>query len=381
MSARLWLAVWVFVGVVSGVQADDLDATQAQMESVTKELKALQAKIARQDQSLSAARIAVKNAERELAQTAKQLREAKQAEAQARTELANLQAQQQTLRSRIAEQQETIAELLVLAYKHNQQPALKLLLSETRPEDLSRHLHYFSVLSDQQQSKIQNWVNDQQALVALTETAEALVAEKAKLATQLEQEQTQLTQKKQARDKTLAALNQDKSEAAARLKEIEAEQARLAELVATLKAQLAANDLSMAGRTAIIERKGNLPWPIEGRLLGRYGRTMDSSGLRWQGLLIGAAEGNEVRAVHGGRVVFADFFKSHGLLIIIDHGDGVWTLYGRNQALLKDVGSWIEAGEVIAQAGRSGGYTESALYFEVRKDGAPQNPASWLSKR
>ncbi|MDO7673469.1 MAG: peptidoglycan DD-metalloendopeptidase family protein, partial [Reinekea forsetii] len=89
----------------------------------------------------------------------------------------------------------------------------------------------------------------------------------------------------------------------------------------------------------------------------------------------------DVLAVRRGRVVFADFFKANGLLMIIDHGGGIWTLYGRNQALLRDVGSWVDAGDVIATVGQSGGYNESGLYFEVRKDGEPQNPANWLQKR
>nr|WP_230390827.1 peptidoglycan DD-metalloendopeptidase family protein [Reinekea sp. G2M2-21] len=114
--------------------------------------------------------------------------------------------------------------------------------------------------------------------------------------------------------------------------------------------------------------------------MNRYGAVIDDTGLRWEGWLISANDGQPVKAVHGGRIVFADFFKSNGLLVIIDHGDGVWTLYGRNQALLRDVGSWVEAGDVIAEVGRSGGYSQSGLYFEVRKNGEPQNPASWLSR-
>ena len=102
--------------------------------------------------------------------------------------------------------------------------------------------------------------------------------------------------------------------------------------------------------------------------------------MRWEGLMIPAAEGTQVEAIHHGRVVFADWFRGSDLLLILDHGDGYMSLYGHNQSLLREVGEWVAVGDAIATVGNSGGRQRSALYFEVRKNGKPTDPRSWCKK-
>jgi septal ring factor EnvC (AmiA/AmiB activator) len=102
--------------------------------------------------------------------------------------------------------------------------------------------------------------------------------------------------------------------------------------------------------------------------------------LTWDGVLIAAPEGREVRAIHHGRVAFADWLRGFGLLLIIDHGDGFMSLYGHNQSLFKETGEWVEPGEVVAQVGSSGGRTRSGIYFGIRHNGEPQNPQQWCRR-
>ena len=118
--------------------------------------------------------------------------------------------------------------------------------------------------------------------------------------------------------------------------------------------------------------------PVTGKPNNRFGSRRGQGSLRWQGLIIPAEEGSDVAAIHHGRVVFADWFRGSGLLLIIDHGDGYKSLYAHNESLLRDVGEWVSAGASVATVGNSGGRAESALYFEIRKDGKPTNPANWL---
>ena len=135
---------------------------------------------------------------------------------------------------------------------------------------------------------------------------------------------------------------------------------------------------------AIVARKGRLAWPIsEGRLASRFrGSEGDQDpDLHADGVLIEADEGSEVRAVHHGRVVYADWLRGFGLLLVIDHGDGYMTLYGHNQALLKEVGEWIATGEVIALTGASGGSGNRGLYFALRYQGKPLDPERWCRGR
>jgi len=126
--------------------------------------------------------------------------------------------------------------------------------------------------------------------------------------------------------------------------------------------------------------KGKLPWPTDGRVLRNYGTPRVSDKMRWQGLLIGGNEGSPVRAVHHGRIVFSDYLRGQGLLLIIDHGAGYLTLYAHNQALYKELGEWVEAGELVAALGNSGGQQTAALYFELRHNGEPTNPKRWFKR-
>jgi len=126
--------------------------------------------------------------------------------------------------------------------------------------------------------------------------------------------------------------------------------------------------------------KGKLQWPVEGRLLNKFGSNRRGESLKWQGVKIGAATGNEVRAVYTGRVIFADWFRNLGLLVIIDHGDGYMTLYGYNQNLLKKPGDWVLGGETIAFVGDTGGQSVPGVYFEVRHRGKAQNPELWCKR-
>jgi septal ring factor EnvC (AmiA/AmiB activator) len=125
-------------------------------------------------------------------------------------------------------------------------------------------------------------------------------------------------------------------------------------------------------------RRGHLPWPLlEGRLRASFGSSKEGSELTLDGVLLAANEGEEVRAVYDGRVVYADWLRGFGMLLVIDHGDGYMSLYGHNETLLKEVGEWVAAGEVIALSGNSGGRDEPVLYFAIRRNGEPLDPATW----
>jgi septal ring factor EnvC (AmiA/AmiB activator) len=123
--------------------------------------------------------------------------------------------------------------------------------------------------------------------------------------------------------------------------------------------------------------KGRLSWPARGKITARYGSSRQVGALTWRGVMIGAEEGGDVKAIYRGRVAFADWLRGFGLLIIIDHGDGYMSLYGHNQNLARGVGDWVERGDVIATVGNSGGEDSAGLYFEIRHNGVPDNPLQW----
>ena len=127
--------------------------------------------------------------------------------------------------------------------------------------------------------------------------------------------------------------------------------------------------------------KGKLAWPVQGRVAGDFGQPRGAGPVKWNGVLLEAPAGTPVRAVYHGRVAFADWLQGLGLLVIVDHGGGYMSLYGHNEALLKESGDWVEPGESIAQVGDTGGQARPGLYFEIRLNGEPVNPNPWIAKR
>jgi septal ring factor EnvC (AmiA/AmiB activator) len=137
-------------------------------------------------------------------------------------------------------------------------------------------------------------------------------------------------------------------------------------------------DHSSEPETDFAELKGKLPWPVNGKLTHKFGSARTEG--TWDGVLIDAAEGMEIKAVTGGKVVYAQWLRSYGLLIIIDHGQGYMTLYAFNQSLYKHTGDLVKAGDVIASVGQSGGRSQAGLYFGIRKKGEPVDPLEWCRR-
>lgn len=140
-----------------------------------------------------------------------------------------------------------------------------------------------------------------------------------------------------------------------------------------------ANDLAKLKNLGFSKSRGQLPQPVHGRLINRYGQTRQGE-IKWEGMRIAAPVGSEVRAVHGGRVMYADWLRGQGMLLVIDHGEGYMTLYAHNDVLLKNPGDFVEPGATVARVGNSGGEQEAALYFEIRHNGATINPEPWLRR-
>jgi septal ring factor EnvC (AmiA/AmiB activator) len=161
------------------------------------------------------------------------------------------------------------------------------------------------------------------------------------------------------------------------LQDMQRDLSQLEELITGLKQEATATKNAVP----FASMKGKLPWPSKGRLARSFGSSRNKGSLRWQGVILKAQAGTKIHAISAGRVVFADWFRNLGLLIIIDHGDGYMTLYGHNQSLYKAVGDTVESGELIATMGNTGGNHEVSLYFEIRDQGTPTNPARWCRPR
>jgi len=309
-------------------------------------------------------------------QARRELQEIRRESASADKRQQQLIRQQQQQQAAVVAQQEALAAQVRMAYVNGDVEWLRVLLSQQNTVELGRRMTYYGYLSRQRRDVIARL---QEALAEIAATREQIAVEIRRL-TRLEAEAADKledlanTRAKRARlVKRIGEGMESRGEAIAALKTQEAELGKLiTELARRLPAMPDLDAEPFAGQTAKLE------WPAVGSVLKRFGQPRADGSLKWNGVLLGASAGSEVKAVYHGRVVFADWLAGMGLLTIIEHGNGYMSLYGHNQDLVKDVGEWVIPGEVIAHVGDSGGQANAGLYFEIRKDGEPVNPQNWV---
>jgi len=283
--------------------------------------------------------------------------------------------ERQRQEGRLAAQRDELAAELRAAYITGKEEHLKLLLSQKDPAALGRMLVYYSYFGKARAARIAEIEEAVGRIEALTAEENA---EREKLAGLEKEREQELAAVDDARRQRQAAVNavrgqiKSNKDAIARLKR---EARALEKLIADLRRAL---EQAPAPSGQPFERvRGKLPWPVPGRIVARYGQSR-GGGLKWNGVLIATERGTEVRAPYAGRVVYSDWLPGLGLLLIIDHGGGYMTLYGHNEQLYKTVGEGVDAGEVIATVGDSGGQARPELYIEVRKGTTAQDPRRWF---
>ena len=248
----------------------------------------------------------------------------------------------------------------------------KLLLNQQHPAKLERILGYYDYLN---RARAQNLDRIENILFRLTEIDQELTKSLQELSA-LEQEQLQkrdqLTRHQKERKVTIAKLQRKLRTESQQLEQFKQNEQELTEALARIESMVT-KAIELVGLSHL---KGKLGWPVQGKLNNRFGRKRRGS-LRWKGVLINSSSGTPVKTVHQGLVLFADWLKGFGWVIVVDHGQGYMSLYGHNQTLLKSVGEKVEAGEPIALVGKSGGQQNSGLYFEIRHQGVAINPSKW----
>lgn len=297
-----------------------------------------------------------------------------------RTRLKKLQAEQSQLRFLKAEQKQQLAKQLSGAQKLGNQGSIKVLLNQDDPQQISRMLKYYEYFNQARMESIQTLIVNLKRLnnienEILTQQNKLISTEK-----NLLKKNKQLNTEKKQHKKLLASLEARRKDKSNQLDQKQKDRKRLQQLINEV-ATLLDNSVRKQDARPIKALKGKLPRPAKGRIVKAYGNYNAQARSKWQGWLMKGYEGSAIKAVHHGRVVFSDWLRGFGLLLIIDHGDDYLTLYARNQSLLKSVGDWVYQGENVATLGASGGFKEPRLYFELRHKGIPQDPAAWLGRQ
>jgi septal ring factor EnvC (AmiA/AmiB activator) len=369
----------VLLILTSAAAAQDAAQTARQLERLRGQIKALQKTLEASQAKKTGAERKLLDIERQMSQVSRSLREIDTDLRRNRDQLDELHRRQEKQARQLASQRERLAAEARAAYVMGRQQQVKLLLNQERPYAIGRALVYFGYLSRARLEQIDAMRTTLQQLSDLEQS----VGEKNRQLTELrirhEAETRRLQDQKLSREQLLAQVTREVDSHGGELKRLKNDEQQLQDLVASLQEVLADMPAQTRDQRPFKAMKGKLSWPAHGELVRRFGSQRGSSGLKWQGVLIAAPEGGKVRAVSQGRVAFADWMRGFGLLLIIEHGDGYMSLYGHNQALYKEVGEWVDTGDVVATLGASGGQLEPALYFELRHQGRPVDPVSWCA--
>ncbi len=361
--------------------ADDAADKARQLQVLRARIESLQKSLAVTHREKSRAEEQLRSVERAIGRTVRGLRSINRRLAAQGRELERLQRERDSQAARLEAQRRRLAQEARTAYAMGRQQQVKLLLNQQQPGQIGRMLVYFGYLTEARARRIEDVRRQLARLQAVEASILGKTRELEALRDVRRDEQRALQAKKRQRGKLLAALRRELEAKGSELRRLGEDERQLQALVRSLQDLLADIPPAVDQQRPFRDMKGKMRWPARGSLVLRFGDRRVGSSLKSRGVVIAAPEGGEVRAISHGRVAFADWLRGFGLLIIIDHGDGYMSLYGHNQALYKEVGEWVDSGEVIGVLGASGGPGAPGLYFELRHKGRPVNPVRWCAGR
>lgn len=390
--------------------ADQRAATQKQIEQTQKDIAELQQLLKKTQGDKSAVQKALRKTEQEMGELNSKIRQLLERIEANQKDLDRLDEEEQDLQSQRQQQQKLIAIQGRAAYQAGQQEPLRLFLNQQQPGHTNHNLMYYQYMHQARSQQVQTY---NKTITQLAELQQEISQQQLRIeqqAQELENDRHKLAALEQQRQQRLKQLNQQQSKQQQRLNAKEKDRQELNQLLATIEATLAKQAqaekrrLEQAREIArqqqqhaqatdseqlivsnaykhpggnFAKARGKLAWPVTGPLTARFGTARGDSRSLWDGVMIQAPAGTQVQAIHPGRVVFSDWLRGAGLLVIIDHGSGYLTLYGHNQSLIAAAGDTVTAGEIIATVGNTGGQPQSALYFAIRKSGKATDPSLW----
>ena len=419
---RLFSYAWLFLGLLvtdAAMAAKQADAAKADLKDVHKKIEHLKKELDASTDAHKDAADALKASETAISKAQKKLHEINLKQQQNSVALSRLKQQSIKIGDSLSQQQQKLSKLLYQQYVHGDQSYTQLMLENKDPNNIARDLKYFAYIAKARSELIAEMQDNLNKIETLNDETAAKLAEVAALKAKQEEERKALLKQKQEKAKVVKSLSQkiaaqrneiDKlkrdeknlSSLVTRLAKAAADQKRkrLAQQKAKPKSQkqtsqpqttkqpdnqvIAKNDTlpdNDVDGVRFASLRGKLRLPVRGEVSNRFGAVRADTGVSWKGLFIKAGEGNAVKSIASGQVVFADWMRGFGNLIIVDHGSGYMSLYGNNQALLKNVGDNVSGGDTIAAVGNSGGNESNGLYYELRKNSVPFDPLSWSSLR
>jgi septal ring factor EnvC (AmiA/AmiB activator) len=392
--------------------ANTSEKPKEKLKNIHERIESLTKELGKTKEAQADAADALKDSEKAISESKRQLFELHQAQKIHSASLQDLEAQKSSLERTIEGQKNQLSKQIYQQYLHGQDSYLKRILEAQDPSAISRQLQYFSYISRARQAIIVDMQLNLGRVTKLNEEAENALKEVMSLKSKQEAERKNLESQKKTHSKVVERLSSQISAQNNEIEKLKRDEKSLSQLLERLarapqpkpqkpsqanqrnpketsnKAEaeampqrpLATNESlpSNAFDGGSFESlRGKLNLPVRGEVTNKFGTSRQDTGLTWKGLFIKSNEGNEVKSVASGRVVFADWMRGFGNLMIVDHGGGYMSLYGNNQALLRKMGDTVKGGDTIASVGNSGGNDTPGLYYELRSRSKAFDPMSW----
>ena len=376
----LCISTAVAVPGLAGVEEDerDFESKRQVLDQLEEQVRGLEHDLDAMRGSRAVLASELERSEREIADLARAGRQLTGMIRAQEQNLADLHAQLEREREALVRERVGLAGLIRSAYALGNGDRIRLLLDQEDVAGLGRVMSYYGYLNRYRISRMASVKDRAQRLESIAHAAAEETVRLAQLADRQEETRSRLAETQTQRMALLEELEATISGGEGRVIDLKSEAHGLRNLLDQLERRSRELPEAEFVQEAIGQRKGQLGWPLPAiRLTERFGSPKGDGGQRWDGVLIEAPEGAEVRAVHPGRVVYANWLRGFGLLMIIEHEDGYMTLYGHNQTLLKEAGEWVAAGDPIALSGMSGGLRSGGLYFAIRHRGKPLDPVKW----
>ena len=374
-----------------------LDEKQDELKELRSRIERLQEEMSRISGDHAEAADALKQSERQISVVNRTLRDLEHKEQRLNGELERLLLDSRKVQGQLREQEGHLAELLRQRYFQGGEDSLRLLLSGQYPGEVARNLQYYAYIGRARAELIATQRDTLASLVSLRVQIEEQKKRLVQVRNERQAQKTALEGMKTARQSLLLKLSTQIRQQRNEIKTLQQDETRLANLIERLRKLAAAPkpsgkaarpgqrvDKVVSAALAGIDfpkLKGRLALPVAGEIIARFGQAREGGGPSWKGLFIRTREGQDVRSVATGQVVFADWLRGFGNLLIVDHGDGYLSLYSNNESLYKQPGDTVRAGDVVAAAGNTGGQEESGLYFELRHQGKPFDPMKWVGSK
>ncbi|VAW91764.1 Murein hydrolase activator EnvC [hydrothermal vent metagenome] len=354
------------------------DDDEAALNKVRRDIGRMQKEIRETQMFRDSVQKEVHKLEIELASISKELKRVKSKIRKQRRKLNKLQKKRTNLKKDLKTQHKLLASQVKSAYMMGQQEYLKIILNLEDTSSIGRTMTYYNYFNQARLDRIKKSRNTLASLAAVEKKIHKQTAALKETKSQQTTKQKELKIVTQSRAIVVAELHKQLRNQEQDLSVLVENERRLQKLIRQLDEVMPAILTDPGNRTPFAKLKGKLNWPTKGKLRNIYGKKRKAGRVKWNGVMIMAQVGQDVKAVSHGRVAFAEFLRGYGLLLIIDHGDGYMSLYGHNQTIYKEIGEWVETGETIASIGTSGGQKHSGLYFEIRNNGKPSNPVRWF---